>query len=117
LEEAAALKKTTVITQRIVSQETKDIVSSVFTNPNKVNKIINGSANTNHYWELLSPNKVPAEIADVIGEVLEYGTEASYKGVSSKVLQVTRNGITKTVQVPYIIQKGVITFGDAWVIP
>ena len=87
-----------------------------FSNPNKVNKIINGSANTNHKWELLVPDKNPNDIADIIKEALEYGITTPYKpSASSKVLSVTRNGQTHVVEVPFVYVDGKINFGDAWI--
>ena len=114
LEMINAVRKTIGKTKRFTKYE--QIVADIFKNPNKVNKILNGSKKSNHYWELLSPSKNLDEIASIITEVLERGADVPYESIMSKVLYITRNGITKKVQVPYKIINNKLTFGDAWVI-
>ena len=56
------------------------------------------------------------DIADIIKETLEYGITTPYKASAfSKVLQVTRNGVTQIVEVPFVYVNGNIIFGDAWI--
>jgi hypothetical protein len=101
---------------KIIYKEINDIVNSVFQNPNKVNKIINGSENTDHLWHLIVPDKNPNGIADIVKETLQYGADVPYKTVSSKVLNVTRNSNSHTVQVPFTTVSSKIIFGDAWIV-
>ncbi len=82
-------------------------------NENKVNHIINGSKNSNHHWENLTPDKDWNTIKDAIEKTLQTGTETSYKSVYSKTATVKGN----TVQVTYnVLQNGTIKISDAWIV-
>ena len=82
-------------------------------NENKVNHIINGSKNSNHHWENLTPDKDWNTIKDAIEKTLQTGTETSYKSVYSKTATVKGN----TVQVTYnVLQDGTIKISDAWIV-
>jgi len=98
----AYLKK--IAANKIVKQTINhldDLVDNIFTKSDKVHHIIEGSKKSNHFWELLSPSKNPEEIKDIIKEVLKNGSDIPYKSGFAKSLKVTRNGVTREVQVPY----------------
>jgi hypothetical protein len=101
-----------------VIEHTDALVDDVFTKSDRVNHIIEGSANSNHFWEILSPSKNPEEIKDIIKEVLKKGDDVPYKRGQAKSLNVTRNGITREVQVPYFRgQNGEVTnFSSAFIV-
>ncbi len=85
---------------QLKSTKIDKMVDKVFTT--KAQHVINGSNNSVHNWETLVPDKNPEKIKAIIKSVLENGTDVAYKRGQAKSMQITVNGVTKEVQVPYI---------------
>jgi hypothetical protein len=85
----------------IQKQSTKigNLVDKVF--EKKATHIIEGSENSIHNWEVLVPDKNPNKIKEIVKTVLEKGKDVSYKRGQAKSMNITANGVTKEVQVPY----------------
>jgi Bacterial toxin 35 len=101
---------------KFISKEINDVVERVFSNTNKLNHLIDGSTNSVHSWETIVPNKNAADILDIVKETLQHGTDELYNGTLTKVAKVTRNGITKKVQITYININGKLIPSNGWVI-
>jgi len=78
---------------------------------NKIKHIIEGSANSNHKWEKLVSDKNWNDIKKIIKEVLETGSDDSYKRIKSKI----KNIKGEIVEVAYIEKDGIIKISNAWV--
>ncbi len=106
---------------KLISQKTNDVVDRVFSNSNKLSHLIDGSKNSVHRWESLVPDKNAADVLDIVKEVLEHGVDELYengtKTYTTKVSSVTRDGITKIVQITYFMVNGVLTPSNGWVKP
>lgn len=96
----------------------EDALIKRFSNPNNVHHFIHGSKTSNHHWDSLVPNFNQNDIQDIALKVLENGRSVPYGRINSKVLDVTRNGVTKTVQVTYVKnpKTGEINISNGWVI-
>ena len=95
-----------------------DALNKRFSNPNNIHHFIHGSSSSNHQWDLLVPDFNQNDIKDIALKVLENGRWAAYKGIDSKTLNITRNGVTKTVQINYRKdpKNGNIYISNGWVI-
>ncbi len=81
-------------------------------NDNKMRHLIEGSADSNHKWEKLVPDKNWDSIKSIIHEVLETGEEISYKTGTSKVKTIKG----EQIQVTYKrLSDGTIKIGSAWI--
>ncbi|MCD9612238.1 RHS repeat domain-containing protein, partial [Tenacibaculum maritimum] len=76
-----------------------NLVDDVFAK--KAEHVIEGSKNSVHNWESLVPDKNPTKIKEIVKNVLEKGVDVPYKRGQAKSLDVTIDGVTKNVQVPY----------------
>lgn len=58
-----------------------------------------------------------SDIRNIAEDVLRNGTETAYKSGKSKVMSVTFNGVTKTVQIPYAIDaNNVMHVSSGWIV-
>lgn len=80
-------------------------------NENKRNHIINGSKNSDHHWERLTPNKNWTVIKKAVARTMTFGRNATYKGVDSKLLRCKGN----LVEVPYKQIGTIKRISNAWI--
>ena len=95
----------------------KTAINEVFENPKRLQHFIHGSKNSVHQWETLIPDLNPNEISKIVEKVLKNGSKVPYKSGYSKVMSITKNGVTKQVEIPYFIDaSGKLRFSSGWVL-
>jgi RHS repeat-associated protein len=92
-----------------------DAVNSVFSDPERLKHFLYGGKNSRHNWETLVTSMNADDIKNIAEDVLRTGTDAVYKSGKSKIKSVTFNGVTKTVEIPYVIKEGKMYISSGWV--